>query len=175
MPLAVAVSKVDLLLMKQECCVRSLELDPADPMAWFHLSLCGGGSVNGASWPAKKCVDPAVQKKLDVEGLKRCYIRALELDPDNAMAWLGLGVSGGGRVNEKILGGGSFVDPKTCFIRVVELDPDVSPVPPPCGTVAWLWLGVLIRFFGETIVIKGTSYDEMKCYTRAFEVNPAFS
>ena len=172
-PLAVAVSRADLLLMKQECCVRSLELDPADAMAWLHLYLCGGGSVNGARWPALKCWNHAVHELggLDGKGLERCYIRALELAPDNAVAWLGLGRFGGGAEIQKILGGGSYADgqkkKKTCLIRAVELDPDVSPV-------AWQLLGCRLIGSGKIIVIKGTSYDEEKCYSRALEVDPAF-
>ena len=131
-------------------------------MGWAHLSMCGGGSVNGASWATLKCWKHALELGLDEEGLKRCYIGALELDPDNAVAWVGLGMcgGGGGGGGEKLLGGGSY-DEETCYIRALELNPDVSPV-------AWSNLGVL---GGIVICIKGTSYDRKKRYIRALELD----
>ena len=58
-----------------------------------------------------------------------CYIKALEIDPNYATAWISLGFIGGGRV-----GTVTFTE-AGCYIKALEIDPNYA--------TAWISLGFI--------------------------------
>lgn len=151
----------------EKACYRlAVELDPRHSAAWWNLALEGGDGLYDATICYRKSLEAQESSEGWVEfarhggrtvhGVKytekRCYVRALELDKENADAWVALGTQcseGKAKVN------GELFDDKMCYRKALELNPD-----PSVKASAWYRLGLA---GGEGMD------DEKSCYRKSLE------
>ena len=94
---------------------------------------------------------------------KGCYLKALEIDPQNANAYNNLGNTLAG--DETVSINGTDYTKKGCFLKALEIDPRYAN--------SYHNLGITVAG-DETVSINGTDYTKKGCYLKALEINPGF-
>lgn len=124
-----------------------IALDRDDRSSAFHTLL---GDLYGQRAAVGGLMDKMRAGKLAAVA----YRRALELDPRNALAHVGVGI---GKLETPAMFGGSVAEALAGFRTAQQLDPTCEE--------AWIWEGIALRR-------RGSIADARRAFTKALEVNP---
>lgn len=192
-----------------ECYMQSIKFQPNYGDAWCNLGIVGGAEIDNTTYTPEMCYRKAIGANsedshawtnlgtvLDGEEKTKAFLRALELNPNDTVAWYDLGNSGGGAVHGKkfcvrtcyeksielddtnfaawfrlaFVGGGSvnskFFSSKCCYVKALELK-DHAP--------AWNNVGTLIDPAESKIQVKAKDYNSKECFVRALEIENKYA
>jgi len=135
--------------------IKAVEEDMNNPSNWNDLGVAGGGTVAGEDLDAAKCYNRALE--LD-PGNAVAWNNLLESDPTNANIWYELGHRSGGIINNQTF------KKADCYLKVVELDPD------PTKARSWHCIG-----YGGGGCLGGEWLNKRECFDRAVELEPEYA
>eukprot|EP00930_Biecheleria_cincta_P022688 TRINITY_DN16536_c0_g1_i1.p1 TRINITY_DN16536_c0_g1~~TRINITY_DN16536_c0_g1_i1.p1 ORF type:complete len:962 (+),score=187.88 TRINITY_DN16536_c0_g1_i1:316-2886(+) len=171
-----------------ECYLKALEMDLGNMNAWLNLCDTDGFTVQGRHYSQKNCNEQLVELKDTPKGAladawlklgnanggmhfgkyldgRTCYLKALELKPDSADAWYGLGKWGGGMPSFSFSRGaidvtaGKWVNQIQSFCYSLELNSENAD--------AWLRLGSATDIPGQERIVAGQNFTKGNCYEQA--------
>ena len=147
------------------CFQLALEENISFASAWYNLGCCIREGIDRQLAEDKKAELSAEVLTVEVKGMsyseRDCFIKAIENQPNHALAWGNLGAIL--RPDESIVVSQSLVTQRDCYINALAFNPSDGGA----------WEGLASEMAdGDTVTIRSVTFTKKQCYANAVKTIP---